>query len=287
MSAESPKLDDRFPGGLIRVKPDGTGERLDGVRPSHLEKFCASLFKGLTQRHPCIGSRTVSQNGNLFIAVYQKMEGVDVARKVLRDLSAYYLVADTIDNVAKTLGLFFIISVESPLDFAEKYWRFVQTLHNLDMLLNGYDNTVSSDPSERDFELSLAGRALFTTTLNPAHPRVARRGPYPIWVCNQKSQFDQLRAEGRFEAWHKSISDADAQTDPSGVSNPMLANHGYASAADQLAGHSIQPVPFTPRVTPDAIREGYEHLLQQAERENSGPELINFVREAGLRKFGP
>lgn len=211
----------------------------------------ASTFRGLAAQHPCIGARSVMTNGNFYFTVIANMSSVESALQVVQVIEKYLAVSDSIDDPVKTLAIFFTDTFSDVAAFATQYWKFVQRVHDIDMMCNGWDSSVSSDPKSPSFELSIAGRAIFTTTLNPAHPRPARRAPYPTWVCNQTRQFNQLREAGTFETWKASIRKADAEVDPSGSANPLLVDHGYSSAAQQLAGWPIDPCPLVVRNTLD------------------------------------
>ncbi|CAN0533558.1 unnamed protein product, partial [Scytosiphon promiscuus] len=57
---------------------------------------------------------------------------------------------------------------------------------------------------------------------------------------NQLRQFEKLREEGKFENWQNTIRKHDSKLDPSGSSNPILVDHGYGSAANQLAGSALE-----------------------------------------------
>ena len=154
-----------------------------------------------------------------------------------------------IEDHIKTLALVFLVldAARTQDEFASKYWRFAQKVHDIDCISNAWDSSVSSDTTNAAFEFSIAGRAIFTTTLNPASDRVARRFNYPVWVCNQTRQFNRLRELELFTKWQSQIRAADAKLDPSGVHNPILVDHGYGTAAQQLAGSSVDPCPLVVR----------------------------------------
>lgn len=58
-----------------------------------------------------------------------------------------------------------------------------------------------------------------------------------IGVGQRHDQFEQLRAEGRYERMRERILDRDAKL--SGSINPMLARHGEASEAAQYSGRHV------------------------------------------------
>jgi uncharacterized protein len=267
-------------GQLLRfgVGRDASLASINGSRPGRLAKHIGALQRGFSAQHPCIGARSVAVNGNLFISIYPDMTSVASAVMALLNLEEYLRISDKVEDHVKTLALVFNEPIRDNNDFAEKYWAFVQRLHDLDCQTNAYDPSVSSDPTSANFELSLGGRAIFTTTLNPGHPRTARHAPYPTWVCNQTRQFNRLRELGLFEKWQAQIRMADADMDPSGVANPILADHGYSSAADQLAGVAVQPCPFKPRLTEDDKHQAGHELLALAIEELCPDHLIDVIK---------
>jgi FPC/CPF motif-containing protein YcgG len=268
-------------GQLFRfgVGRDAPLSAIDGSKPDRLAKHLASIQRGFSSQHPCIGARSVAVNGNLFISIYSDMTSTASAVMALLNLEEYLRISDGIDDHVKTLALVFNEPIRDSEDFAQKYWAFVQRMHDFDCQSNPYDPTVSSDPSSPNFELSLGGRAIFTTTLNPGHPRPARRAPYPTWVCNQTRQFNRLRELGLFGDWQTRIRAADANMDPSGVANPILADHGYSSAADQLAGVAVHPCPFKPRLNNEQKRQAGCTLLRTAIEEHCPDHLLRLIRE--------
>ena len=72
-------------------------------------------------------------------------------------------------------------------------------------------------------------------------------------VFNLHDQFEQLRAEGRYERIRATILDRDL--DLAGSVNPMLARHGETSEAAQYSGRAVGPdwqCPFRDPRTNDA-----------------------------------
>lgn len=259
---------DRF-GRLLNIgqatnQTVGAVSRLDGSAPTRLEKFLASAFRGYALMHPCIGARSVLVNGGFYFSVIENMRDLHSAIDVVLTLEEYLLVSDNNSDPVKTCALFFVDNFSSQLEFAQSYWSFMQLVHDFDSLRSNWDETVSSDPQDPSFELSIAGRAFFTTTLNPMHTRPARRFQYPVWVCNQTAQFNLLRQQGQFEFWQKSIRRLDADLDPSGQHNPILTDHGYASAAQQLAGSIVDPCPLIVRSSFEEKKRAARNLISSS-----------------------
>ena len=63
---------------------------------------------------------------------------------------------------------------------------------------------------------------------------MARRAPLPTLVFNPHAQFEELRAEGRFDGMRTTIRRRDE--DLQGFINPMVADHGDSTEALQYSG---------------------------------------------------
>lgn len=264
---------------LLRTTSEGTARRVDGSQTTLREKFSARTLVGFAKSHPCLGARAASATDGLFVSVLERMDGVESAFTFLQDIEDYYKESDGLDPTQKSLGVvFFTEANDTQDDFADRYWSFVQLLHDIDAQRFQWDPTVSSDINSQDFELSLAGRAVFTTTLNPRNPRVARMFPYPVWIINQLSQFNHLRAIGRFTGWQKSIRNSDAQLDPSGEPNPILVDHGEGSAVVQLAGSKPANCGFQPRLSDADRQQALSSVLEQAKQETCPKDVVQALQ---------
>ena len=93
---------------------------------------------------------------------------------------------------------------------------------------------MGSDPNDPHFAFSAGGTAYFIVGLHPAASRVARRAPLPTLVFNPHDQFEELRAEGRFDGMRTTIRRRDE--DLQGFVNPMVADHGDSTEALQYSG---------------------------------------------------
>ena len=131
----------------------------------------------------------------------------------------------------------FIASFRGPVPedeaaFERSLFTLLQRLHDAD------DETwapgVGSDPNDPHFAFSVGGTAYFIVGLHPGASRVARRAPLPTLVFNPHDQFEELRAEGRFEGLRSSIRRRDE--DLQGYLNPMVADHGDRTEALQYSG---------------------------------------------------
>lgn len=260
---------------LIEISKDGRAKYVGGEKVELREALIARTLHGFCLSHPCLGARAASGSGGLFMTVHQDMSTVESAFGFLQDLKEYYSYSDGLEPTRKSLGAaFYAEPIASQDQFAQKYWGFAQLLHDIDCLDTEWDRSVSADIEDGNFELSLAGRALFTTTLNPQNPRFARRFSYPIWIINQHEQFNHLRRTGRFTDWQNRIRELDSRFDPTGQPNPILADHGYESAADQLAGSKPERQNFELRDTYEKREEARKILVERATSEGAAEDVV-------------
>ena len=122
--------------------------------------------------------------------------------------------------------------------FEAALWQRLQSFADKDHWLGQrFDDAVSPDPQDPHFSLSFGGEAYFAVGLHPNASRPARRFAHPAIVFNLHAQFERLREEGRFERMRDRIMARDVAL--AGDANPMLADHGEASAARQFSGRSV------------------------------------------------
>lgn len=263
---------------LLRTNSSGHARQVDGQGVGLRQKWLAQTLVGFSKSHPCMGARAAAGSDGLFLSVLGDMSSVASAFFFLQDLEDYFSISDDLDPKKKSLAVAFLEEpIETQDEFALKYWCFAQTLHDIDCLRFPWDGQVSNDVNSPDFELSLCGRAIFTTTLNPQNPRFARKFGFPVWVINQHTQFNHLREIGRFSSWQKSIREADAKIDPSGESNPILVDHGYGSAAKQLAGSEVAETNFTVNQNAELIEKARQKLLSSASSEGCPEDLLTAI----------
>ena len=127
--------------------------------------------------------------------------------------------------------------ITSELHFEELLWKQLQAIHEIDRQHFSWDQSVSNDPSDGSFSLSVGGRAFFVVGLHPLASRRARRFPRPVLVFNLHEQFDRLRKRGKFEMMKTIIRARDM--DYSGSINPMVSDHGDTSEARQYSGRAV------------------------------------------------
>lgn len=138
---------------------------------------------------------------------------------------------------------------KSPQTFEAALWRRLQALHDLDARKTAWDDSVDSDPHSPDFSMSLGGNAFYVVGLHPHSQRLARRFPLTALVFNLHRQFEQLRAEARYERFSEAIIERDVAFQ--GYANPMLDEHGSSSEAKQYSGRAVGEdwvCPFKPKI---------------------------------------
>jgi len=188
---------------------------------------------------PCVGAKAALARGTLSVlacnSVTSAWDDLRIHDGLIRFAEAY----------AGDPGLFrsFAVVFEGPGDLSEDgferaLWARVQSLSDKDVWRGqGYDRSVSSDPSSSHFSLSFGGQAFFVVGLHPHASRPARRFARPCMVFNLHDQFEQLRAQGKYEGMREKIMVRDEAL--AGSRNPMLARHGEASEARQYSGRAV------------------------------------------------
>jgi uncharacterized protein len=199
---------------------------------------------------PCVGAKSARSKGQIKAVVARSITSA------WNDLQIHAALMQFAGDYRRNRKLFQSVAVifEGPrgLDeahFERALWSRVQSVSDKDAWLGQrYDNRVSPDPASPHFSLSFGGEAFFVVGLHPRANRKARRFVAPTLIFNLHDQFEQLRAEGRYEKLRGSILDRDERF--SGSVNPMLARHGEASEARQYSGRAVGPdwrCPFSDR----------------------------------------
>ncbi|WP_426061094.1 guanitoxin biosynthesis heme-dependent pre-guanitoxin N-hydroxylase GntA [Hymenobacter sp. B1770] len=134
--------------------------------------------------------------------------------------------------------------------FEELFWQRLQSLANLDARQFGHDPRVVADPSSPEFSFSLKEEAFFVVGLHSGSGRAARQFKYPTLVFNPHAQFEQIRANNRYNNLRDTIRTRDVAY--SGSVNPMLQNFGEASEVYQYTGKAYDNVWQCPFLSPHA-----------------------------------
>jgi FPC/CPF motif-containing protein YcgG len=181
---------------------------------------------------PCLGAKSVFRRGSVAHVVLDDMTDPDVPTQLLERLEAF---ARSIEGEGGFHSFIATFRGPTPTDeagFEASLFGLLQRLHDADD--QSWADGVGSDPNDPHFAFSAGGTAYFIVGLHPAASRVARRAPLPTLVFNPHDQFEELRAEGRFEGMRATIRRRDE--DLQGFVNPMVADHGDSSEARQYSG---------------------------------------------------
>lgn len=188
---------------------------------------------------PCVGAKSALAQEQLeFIRAGDLREGRDDAR-LLRGVADFIARCASRDLFTSLVLLFETTPNLDEVDFESALWERLQALHEMDAPDNPWDPSVSCDPDAPDFSMSLGGQAFYIVGLHPGSSRPARQFACAALVLNLHSQFETLRAEGRYERLRTAI--AARELEFSGSRNPMLAVHGQASEARQYSGRAVGP----------------------------------------------
>ncbi len=127
----------------------------------------------------------------------------------------------------------------SEAQFERALWTRLQALHDLDAADGiGWAEDASPDPASTQFSMSIGGAAFFVIGLHPGASRAARRFSRPAMIFNSHTQFEALRADGRYDAMQKIIRQRELRRN-NGI-NPMLADFGRGREAAQYSGRAVE-----------------------------------------------
>ena len=217
----------------------------------------AARFRSFIQASdfPCVGAKAaLSRRGMRFVV------GRDI-RSAWDDLRIYPNLLDLARSYRQDPQLFQSLVVLFEQDpglteerFESNLWDRLNSLSQKDEWLGqDLDPRVDHDPTSPHFSLSFGGEAFFVVGLHPGASRPARRFDTPVLVFNLHDQFEQLRAQGRYDKLRASIVERDIAL--AGAPNPMLARHGTISEARQYSGRQVPDgwtCPFSGRSAQDA-----------------------------------
>jgi uncharacterized protein len=162
---------------------------------------------------PCVGAKSALAKGRLQVVIARSIESawddLEIHRQLLAFVRAY--------QRDRTIFQSFAVVYEGPdhLDetaFERHLWDRIQSLSDKDDWLGQpHDVAVEADPSSPHFALSFGGEAFFMVGLHPKASRAARRFETPVMIFNARDQFEQLRAENRYEKLRSAIIERDIQ----------------------------------------------------------------------------
>ncbi|WP_218312301.1 guanitoxin biosynthesis heme-dependent pre-guanitoxin N-hydroxylase GntA [Alteromonas antoniana] len=188
---------------------------------------------------PCIGAKTALNKDNISVLRCGDMNSnahdIDLLTNIYSFIENFNIDADMYSSF---VAVFDESREMSENCFEKALWTKLQSLHNVDSKLYGWDSRVSANPHNGNFSFSLGGQAFFVIGLNPHSSRKSRQFQYPAIVFNLHSQFERLRERGKFEQIRSHIHQRDEQY--CGSKNPMLKDHGEDSEALQYSGRELE-----------------------------------------------
>jgi len=188
---------------------------------------------------PCVGAKAALARGAIDFVDGGDLRSGDGDGKVLQAIQAF-AADNAADRVFASLVVVYPLTPRLPeIAFEAALWGRLQALHEGDDATHPWDRSVSRDPSDPEFSLSLGGRGFYVVGLHAGASRPARRIPGAALAFNLHSQFEILRADGRYDKLSESIRARDVAL--SGSVNPMLARHGEISEARQYSGRHVDP----------------------------------------------
>lgn len=197
---------------------------------------------------PCVGAKSALAHSTI-----ETVEARDI-RSAWDDLAIHQRLCQfgqtpTSSHALRSFAVLFAQPHDlSEVEFERHLWARLQSLCDKDRWLSyKYDPDVEADPQSPEFAFSVGGVAYFVVGMHPRSNRLSRRTPMPVLVFNPFAQFQELRARGAFNRMAQVTKKRDA--DLCGSENPMLADHGSASAARQFSGRRVTDdwiCPFAP-----------------------------------------
>lgn len=192
---------------------------------------------------PCVGAKAALSRGALQTAEYSTLGDPKSDRHLLATLTEFAVMIASGDYPETTVHSFAAL-FHAPLDtgevrFEDLLWHQLWRLHRLDAARGvRHAGDVSTDTNSAKFSLSLAGHPFFVIGLHPGASRIARRFQRPALVFNSHRQFEQLRADGRYQKMQKVTRSRDRALQ--GSINPNLADFGFATEARQYSGRKVE-----------------------------------------------
>lgn len=196
-------------------------------------------FKTFLRRktYPCLGAKSALARRALECLCADDIRHASDDQRIAERVQLFASNAQE-DDVFLSLAVLFPGSPSlSESAFEDALWQRLRAIHAIDRANHAWDSSVSEDPASRKFSMSVGERGFFIIGLHPGASRLARRFQCPVMVFNLHSQFEKLRADGRYEKLRSSIVARDIMF--SGSSNPMLASHGEQSEARQYSGRIV------------------------------------------------
>ena len=188
---------------------------------------------------PCVGAKSAAARGMLQVVRARDITSAWNDLQITHDLLEWsWRYKDEREGLRSFAVIFAAPQDLSEREFEQAMWQRLQSISDKDHWLGQQpDKRVSGDPDDPHFSLTFGGEAYFVVGLHPNASRPARRFAHPTLVFNLHDQFERLREEGRYERMRDKIIARDVAL--AGTPNPMLAQHGEASAARQFSGRAV------------------------------------------------
>lgn len=202
--------------------------------PSSVEEKFRHII--LDAQYPCLGAKAAFNTEVYRMGHYGELGSSAATEAMVPDLQRFIEERETLNSNFTT----FIAIFEQPVSMEEAYfekllWQQLSALHYLDD--QPWNSSVSSNPDSNEFGFSFANTAFFIIGLHANSSRVARRFDHPTLVFNLHSQFDILKAEGKYQKMRKVIRERDQKLQ--GHINPMAADFGTVTEARQYSGRKV------------------------------------------------
>ena len=223
-------------------------DRHDHAIVQRFEAFVAGA------EYPCVGAKAAMGNSASFHFIARDI------RSAWDDLGIHRSICNFVTRVKGGAdGLrSHVVLFEGPVELTEtafetSLWERLSSISQKDKWM-GYphDDAISDGPDHPNFGVSVGGTAFFVVGLHPGASRPARRFERPALVFNLHSQFNTLKADGRYSKMQTTIRSRDEKL--AGSINPMLAAHGEISEARQYSGRGVGEdwrCPFSREVADD------------------------------------
>lgn len=187
---------------------------------------------------PCTGAHASQATGQLRMVEAADFSVGDDDPRLLEEIYRFIDENREAPNEFRSLVILFRGPTDKDeAEFERTFWQRLQAWHELDRQRFPWAEGVSQDPQNPHFRFSLGGEAFYVIGMHPGSSRRARRFQAPAIVLNLHSQFEALRARGKYMPMRDNIRKRDQAY--SGSVNPMLADFGESSEASQYSGRAI------------------------------------------------
>lgn len=224
-----------------------------GQRPApDVVQFVHAQLRALVgdARFPCVAARSAVKNGAYRFGLYQEMGAEATTHGLGRDLCRF---VEDQEGMAGGFSTYFASfmgpAATNEEEFEALLWEQLQRLHDLEAPFVPWDPTVSPDPDDAEFRMSVAGRAFYIVGLHAGSSRWARRFAWPTLVFNASFLFRRLDETNQMAQFRRVTRTLDTRLQ--GSVNPNLLTPDDSSVAREFSGRRVEEdwrCPFQPRV---------------------------------------